>query len=81
MSNEIRIGEIGNYYGGLYVKKKKKEFFFGIENYSGTHWELISESLYNQLLDHNDSSEGNISKDNMSCQDKVEILKQLIQTA
>lgn len=47
---ETRIGEIGNYYGCLYVKKEESKFYWGIENYSETDWQEITEELYKNLI-------------------------------
>jgi hypothetical protein len=52
MSNVIDIGEIGNYYGGLSIKEEGDIFYWGIENWDGTFWEEISESLYDELIEH-----------------------------
>lgn len=54
------IGYIGNYYGGLFVKKENDKFYWIIENYDTdfddiTEWEEISESLYNELIKHNET--------------------------
>ena len=55
MSEElIEVGEIGNYYGGLSIKKEGCKFFWGIENWDDTCWEEISESLYLELIKHNE---------------------------
>lgn len=53
------IGNIGNYYGGLNVKKENDKFYWIIENYNTDFndislWEEISESLYNELIKHNE---------------------------
>jgi hypothetical protein len=50
----IEIGEIGNYYGGLNAKKEGDKFFWAVENYDGYCWEEISESLYLELIKHNE---------------------------
>ena len=55
MSNEIRIGRIGNYYGGLCVKEEGGKFFWSVENYDGQNWEEIPKSLYDELIGFNDS--------------------------
>ena len=48
---ETEIGSIGNYYGGLSVKAEPDgTFWWGIENYSGTTWEQIPQSLYDELV-------------------------------
>ena len=46
----IRIGDIGNHYGGLEVKEEGGKYFWGIENYDGTYWEEISKFTYTVLL-------------------------------
>lgn len=48
---ETIIGQIGNYYGCLSVKKESDKFYWGIENYDGHDWEEISEKLYDTLMD------------------------------
>ena len=48
------IGKIGNYYGELEVKKELGLYFWGIEDCSRMSWEEISETLYLELLKHND---------------------------
>ena len=47
---QTRIGNISNYYGGLNIKKEKNKYYWGIENWDGTEWEEIPETLYNELL-------------------------------
>jgi hypothetical protein len=44
-----KVGGIGNYYGGLSIKKEGKKFYWGIEDHSGMEWERINESLYGEL--------------------------------
>ena len=46
----MNIGNIGNYYGSLEVKKEDGAFFWSIENWDGTVWEEIPESLYIELV-------------------------------
>ena len=41
---------IGNYYGGLKIAELDGKFYWGIENYDGTHYEEIDESLFRELL-------------------------------
>ena len=50
MSERTRIGEIGNYYGSLEVFADDNKYYWGIENWSGTNWEEIPESLYLELI-------------------------------
>ena len=45
----FEVGGIGNYYGGLSIKRENGTPYWGIENYDGTYWEEISEELYNLL--------------------------------
>lgn len=47
---ETSIGTIGNYYGGLSVKKEGEKFFWGIENYDGIEWEEIPKKMYDILI-------------------------------
>ena len=49
------IGEIGNYYGCLEVKGENGKFYWAIENWDGYDWEEIPESLYNALIDFDNS--------------------------
>jgi len=40
--DETRVDdEIGNYYGGLHMKKVDGQYFWGIENYKGISWSPI----------------------------------------
>ena len=48
-----QIGNIGNYYGGLVVKKEGDLFYWGIENWDGTSWDEIPKSLYDELIKYN----------------------------
>jgi hypothetical protein len=47
---QYRVGGIGNYYGGLYIMEGVDSFYWGIENWDGTSWEEIPQSLYNELF-------------------------------
>jgi len=58
---KIRIKGIGNYYGGLNVIEVAGKYYFIIENYDTDfeeldEWQEISESLYSELLKHNDNT-------------------------
>ena len=46
------VGEIGNYYGSLSIRRKDGKPYWSIENYDGHHWEEISEALYAELIKH-----------------------------
>jgi hypothetical protein len=46
------IGEIGNYYGGLSVKREGGKCYWSIENWDGDHWHEIPDSLFVELLKH-----------------------------
>jgi|TARA_R110000787_G_scaffold579_4_gene2079 hypothetical protein len=48
--NRVQIGEIGNYYGDLSIKKEGVKFYWGIEDYDGTDWEEIPGYLYDALM-------------------------------
>ena len=54
---ETRIGNIGNYHGGLSVKKEDGKFYWGIQDWDDTSWEEISETLYDALLKFEKDSE------------------------
>ena len=45
----MRIGQIGNYYGGIYIKTEDGKFYWGIQDYGVMDWEEITEALYNEL--------------------------------
>ncbi len=47
---EMRVGGIGNIEGGLHVQSAEGKYYWGIENWNGTRWEEIPESLYNALV-------------------------------
>ena len=52
------IGEIGNYYGGVYVCNHNGKYYWIIENFDTDfdnieEWEEISEQLYTELINHN----------------------------
>lgn len=49
------IGEIGNHYGCLEVRKEDGKFYWSIENWNGHYWEEIPESLYIELIKFEDS--------------------------
>lgn len=50
-----QIGDIGNYYGGLWVKQQGEKFYWAVENYSGFDWEEIPQYLYDTLNRFNDT--------------------------
>jgi len=45
----ISCGGIGNYYGGLELKKDDDKYYWGIENYNGISWQEIPQSLYEEI--------------------------------
>lgn len=49
------IGTIGNYYGGLSIKRVDGKCYWSIENYDGDHWEQIPKSLYDELVRFNNA--------------------------
>ena len=44
------IGRIHNYYGGLEVRRENGKSYWGVEDWDGTDWEEIPDSLYRALL-------------------------------
>lgn len=45
----IKVGDIGNYYGSLWLRRVDGKDQWSIENYDGHHWEGISEALASEL--------------------------------
>ena len=57
VGKEIEIGNIGNYYGGLSIRKTSEEngkecWWWGIEDWCGTQWDRIPDYLADALLKH-----------------------------
>ena len=50
MSDRQRIGNVGNCYGGLEVKKEEGLYYWGIDNYDEMRWREIDEKLYDELI-------------------------------
>ena len=50
MEKIYEIGHIGNYYGGLQLKKKKGKYYWGIEDWDDTRWQKIDRVLALNLL-------------------------------
>ena len=44
-----KVGQIENYYGGLMMKETDGKYFWGIEDWNGTKWEMIPFSMYTCL--------------------------------
>jgi hypothetical protein len=44
-----KVGQIENYYGGLVMKETDGKYFWGIEDWNGTTWEMIPFSMYTCL--------------------------------
>lgn len=61
-SEEISIGAIGNYYGGLSIKKVDDKYHWSIENWNGDHWEEIPESLYLELIKFSETPQAAIKQ-------------------
>ena len=58
-NNVISIGTIASYYGCLTTYSSEDgKYYWGIENYDGTEWEEIPESLYNELVRFEDFRNG-----------------------
>jgi len=49
VANKTAVGDIGNYYGGLWISHDDNNFYWSIENYSGYHWQRIPKTLYAKL--------------------------------
>jgi hypothetical protein len=59
---EQEIGDIGNYYGGLSVKKEDDKFYWSIENCGGErNWYGIPEYLYITLVHYENERNTNES--------------------
>lgn len=52
------IGSIGNFYGCLNVMKENNRYFWCIESEVGYDWMEIPKSLYDTLIDYEDSRGG-----------------------
>lgn len=51
------IGNIGNYYGDLYIMQYKDKYYWIIEDHSSdfqdlSEWEEINKDLYDNLISH-----------------------------
>ncbi|GAL18551.1 hypothetical protein JCM19235_1974 [Vibrio maritimus] len=55
---EREIGEIGNFYGSLYIKKDGGKYYWSIAMQDIFNWEEIPESLYDELNEFEDSRKG-----------------------
>lgn len=51
IQSQTRIGTIGNYYGHLEVCESDGNYFWSIDDYCGTRYEEIPESLYRALIE------------------------------
>lgn len=47
---EVRVGDIGNYHGGLKVKVENGMPYWSITNWNSDNWEGIGLDLYHQLI-------------------------------
>lgn len=56
------IGEIGNTYGGLAIKKEDGSHYWSIENWDGHDWEPCPEYLFDALSRHQDELDAAIAK-------------------
>ena len=54
MSKEIRIGNIGNYYGVLEIWEEDGKYYWSLPSYGSTLDEEIPESLYMELIKFNE---------------------------
>jgi hypothetical protein len=49
---EWGVGTIGNYYGGLSIKKEGRKCYWSIESYDGDDWVEIPKYLFDALLQY-----------------------------
>lgn len=47
--SQRKIGGIGNHYGCLEIKEEDGDYYWAIEDYSGTSWEQIPAYLFDAL--------------------------------
>jgi hypothetical protein len=50
------IGVIGNFYGGIEIRKTEDVYEWSIEDYVDSEWSPISESLVIELLKHEEEA-------------------------
>lgn len=51
MNEEIRVGKVSSYFGGVYIKSEDDGTkWWGLESYSGIIWEQIPYDLFYSLL-------------------------------
>lgn len=48
---QYEIGNVGNYYGGLHVKKDGDVYFWSVEDWDGHSWHPISKRLFETLIE------------------------------
>ena len=46
---EMSVGNVGNYYGGLWIKRDGGVDYWSIEDWDGHRWEEIPTSLADEL--------------------------------
>jgi hypothetical protein len=47
-----KIGIIGNYYGGLFVRTENGKYYWSIEDWDGHGWDEIPRFLYDSLREY-----------------------------
>ena len=52
------VGLIGNYYGGLELAIDGGRFYWGLRDWDGIDWQEIPESLYESLMEYQQSGAG-----------------------
>lgn len=50
MGEEIEIGKIANFYGGLVVKNVEGKYFWAIDGHDSYGWEEIPKTLYDEII-------------------------------
>jgi len=49
---DIQVGDIGNYYAGLWARSHLGKYYWSIETHSGYYWSEIPEYLFQALIQH-----------------------------
>jgi hypothetical protein len=72
-SDPISVGDIGNYYGGLYIHLIEGKYYWGIVDYDDDFgWEEIPKDLYNALLAYE-----NLRKQSIPCATNEDLTSKL----
>ena len=61
------IGEIGNYYGGLSIRRESDKCFWAIEDYDGFNEQEIPKYLFDALTKYQDELDNQSLKESKKC--------------